>query len=79
MKTKLYIWYMGVGGLPAQACSLVGGSVSVSPHGPRLVDSVGFLVAVLDPSSSPKLSLDSSKRHLLFGCGSLHLFPSAAG
>jgi len=28
---------------PVPACSLVGASVSVSPHGPRLVDSLGLL------------------------------------
>jgi hypothetical protein len=45
MKTKLHVCYTCVGGLdPALACSLVGGSVSVSHHGPRLVDSVGLLV-----------------------------------
>lgn len=69
MKTKLYIWYMGVGGLPAQACSLVGGSVSVSPHGPRSVDSVGFLVAVLDPSSSRNgLIVEEGQRCHRFAC-----------
>jgi hypothetical protein len=44
MKTKLHICYKCVGGLdPGPASSLVGGSVSVSPQGPRLVDSVYFL------------------------------------
>ena len=33
----------------SHAGSLVGGSVSVSPYGPRLVDSVGFLVVSLTP------------------------------
>jgi hypothetical protein len=48
MKTKLHISYICVGGLNAShAFSLVGGSVSVSPCGPRSVDSVGFLVVSL--------------------------------
>jgi hypothetical protein len=48
MKTKLHICYICVGNLgPPHACSLVVDSVSVSPHGPRLVDSVGFLVVSL--------------------------------
>jgi len=34
---------------PSHACSLVGGLVSVSPYGPRLVDSVGFLAMSLIP------------------------------
>ena len=29
---------------PAPACSLVDGSVSVRPHGPKLLDPVGFLL-----------------------------------
>jgi hypothetical protein len=29
--------------------TLVSGSVSVSPYGPRLVDSIGFLVVSLNP------------------------------
>ena len=50
MKTKLHICYRCVGGPgPASACSLVGGPVSVSPHGPRLVGSVGLLVVSLTP------------------------------
>lgn len=44
MKTKLHISCICVGDLcPVHACSLFG-SVSVSPHGPRLVDSAGLLV-----------------------------------
>jgi hypothetical protein len=50
---KLHICYkcvcMCVG--PAPACSLVGHSVFVSPHGPRLVDYVGLLVVSLTPSA----------------------------
>jgi len=45
MKTKLHIWYICVGGLgPSHECSLVYSAVSVSPYGPRLMDSVGFLM-----------------------------------
>jgi hypothetical protein len=44
MKIKLHISYICVGSIgPSHACSLIGGSVSVSPHGPRLVGSVDFL------------------------------------
>jgi hypothetical protein len=83
---KLCIGYKCVGGLgPAHTCSLVGGLVFVSPHQPRLVDSVGLLVVslTLPPSGSLTSSPHSSTRlpelHPKFGCGSLHLFPSAAG
>jgi hypothetical protein len=48
MKTKLHICHKCVRGLgPACACSLVGGSVPVNPHGHRLVDSVSLLVESL--------------------------------
>jgi hypothetical protein len=58
MKTKVLICYICVGGLgPAHACFLVGGSVSVSSYGPRLVDSVGLLDVSLTPQSSSILSL----------------------
>jgi hypothetical protein len=45
METRLHICYICVGGLgPFRACFLVYGSVSVSPYGPRVVNSEGFLV-----------------------------------
>ena len=45
---KLCICYICKGGLgPFPACSLDGGSISVSPYGFRLVDSVSFLVVSL--------------------------------
>ena len=47
MKTKLYVCFLcvEVGRLgPAHVCFLVGGSVSGSPQGSSLADSVGFLV-----------------------------------
>ena len=48
METKLHICYICAEGLgPAPACSLVGGSGSVSPHGPRLLDPLGLLVVSL--------------------------------
>ena len=48
MKTKLHMCYKCVGGLgPVSAWSLVSGSVSVSPHEPRLIDSVGLLAVSL--------------------------------
>ena len=84
MKTKLHICYLCVGGLLSGscACSLVAGSVSVDPYGPRLVDFVGFFCGVLDLSGSSILPLPSSMRFpelwLMFSSGSLLLFPSAA-
>ena len=53
---KLHTCYKCVRGLdPAPACSLVDGSVSVSTHGPRLVDRVGLLVVSLIPLVSSSL------------------------
>jgi hypothetical protein len=47
MNTKLYNCYICVGDRgPSHACSLVGGSVSVSPYWLRLVDSIGLLVPI---------------------------------
>ena len=44
MKTELHSCYICAEGLGlSHECSLVGGSVSESLYGPRLVDSVGFL------------------------------------
>lgn len=84
MKTKLSISYICVGDLgPVNACSLVGGLVSVSPHGPQLVDSVGLLVEFLSPLGPFFLPPTCFPRLLelclMFGCGSLHLFQSASG
>jgi hypothetical protein len=51
MNTKLYICYKCVGSLgTVPVCSLVGGSGSASPHGPRLFGFLGLLMVVLDPS-----------------------------
>jgi hypothetical protein len=63
----------------AHAPSLVGGSVSVNPHGSRLVDSVGLLVVLLTPLvpsivPRPHSSTRLPEFHLMFGCRSLHLF-----
>lgn len=50
MKTKLHICSICVEGRgPYHACSLVSGSVSVSPYGPRLFDRLDFLVVPLNP------------------------------
>jgi hypothetical protein len=53
--------HMGLG--PDHACSLVGGSVSGSPQGSRLVNSVGLLIESLSPLGSsivpPSLPQDS--------------------
>jgi hypothetical protein len=72
---------MGRGPRSNPACSLVGGSVSVSPEGPRLVDSVGFHVVSSIPWLSPssQVSTRFPKFYLMPDCGFLHLFPSAAG
>jgi hypothetical protein len=81
-KTELHICYKCVGLLgPFLACSLVGGSVSVSSHRPRVVASVGPLVVFLTPLASSILSPTLPQDFLrcsMFGCGSLHLFWSAA-
>jgi hypothetical protein len=48
MKNKLHICDICVSSLgPAHAYSLVGGSVSVNPYGPKLVGPVGLLVVSL--------------------------------
>ena len=63
--------------------SLVGGSDSGSPQGSRLIDSVGLLVESLSffwsLNPSPNSSIRLPELHLMLGCGSLHLFPLAAG
>ena len=55
MNTKLHICYKCVKG---PACSLIGGPVPISPHGPRLVDS-GSLnplsCSILSPHTFAKL------------------------
>lgn len=57
---------------------MIVGLVSVSPHVPRLVDSVGFLVVPLTPTTLLSLFCRVPKLFLMFSCGSLHLFPSVA-
>lgn len=48
MKTQLHICYICVWGIgPSHTHSLVGGSVFVSPYGPRLIVSVSFPVVSL--------------------------------
>ena len=83
MKTKLIICYICVGWGLGLVCSLVGGSVSGNPQGSELVDSVGLLVEPLSLLGSSILPPNSSTRlpepGPMFGCGSLHLFQSAAG
>jgi hypothetical protein len=70
MKTKLNTCYKCVGGLdPAPECSLAGDSVSVSSHGPRVVDSVGFLVV---PLTSLTCSLGSYARLLSASTAEYH-------
>lgn len=63
-------------------CSLVGSSASRSPCGPRLDDSVDFLMASFTSQASsnlPPTPPQDSQAHSMFGCGFLHLFPLAAG
>jgi hypothetical protein len=84
MKTKLHNCYICAEGLgQSHACSLVGGSDSVSPCGPGLVDSVGFLFLYLTSLAPANHSSPSSsgfpKLCLVFGCGSLHLFLTFPG
>jgi hypothetical protein len=78
MKTKLHIYFKCIEGLgQALACSLVGGSVSVRHHGPRLVDIVGLLVVFLTSLTHSILSPSSTgipEFHQMFSCGSQHLF-----
>ena len=63
MKTKIHICYECVGGLSPALVFLVVGSVSVSHHGPRLVDSKGLLLVSLTPLAGsilfPTLPQDS--------------------
>jgi hypothetical protein len=78
MKTKLQVCCAG--GLGSyHAYSLIGGLISVSPDGPRLVYSVGFLVVLLTPLASsilpPPLPQDSQSS--VDGC--LYLLVSASG
>jgi hypothetical protein len=55
-KTKLHICYICVGVLgQTHVCSLVGGSVSRSPQGSRLFDSVGLFVECPCPLASSAL------------------------
>ena len=52
------------------------------PCGPRLVDSVGFIImslTYLAPKNPFSPSAGFPKLHLVFGCGSLDLFLSVAG
>jgi hypothetical protein len=68
----------------SHAGSIMATVVSVSFHEPWLVDSVGWVLLVaFDPSgfysSSYLSSVGFPEVCLMFGCGFLHLFPSAAG
>ena len=76
--------------VPVSVYSLVCGSDSESSQGPRFVDSFGLLVrfpSISGPSIlSPNSSLPTSNSFisvpdlcLMFGCGYLYLFQSAAG
>ena len=81
MKTKVHIYYKCVEGLGlATACFLIGSSVSVSLHGPRIVDYVGLLVVSLASLASsnllPTLAQYSLSTALCLAMG-LDLFSSA--
>ena len=79
MKTKLHICYKYIVDLGlAPACSLVGGLVSVSPYGPRLVDCVGFswCSGPLWPTQSyPPVFHRTLKLPLMFGYLCVHFHP----
>jgi len=79
MKTKLHICYKYVGGPgPVPAGSLVGGSVSVSPQGPRLVDSVGLTVVSFLPACNADSSVRCQSPALCLAVG-LSMFSSTSG
>jgi len=61
------------------ACSLVGGSISVSIHELKIVDYVDHLMMSLTPDASSNLSPTLAQDSLMFDYGTLNLFPSAAG
>lgn len=71
----------------SRACSLVNGLVSVSPYGPRLVDSVLVSLTALVPSIPLSLVPQDSFFCRIFQAlpnvwlwvSSLHLFPLVAG
>ena len=81
MKTKLHTCYIYPASLsPAHAHALVDGLVSGNPQISKLVGSIVLLwipnpLYVLNPlpNSSPRIP----RLYLMFGCGSLHLFPWA--
>ena len=58
---------------------LVGGSVSGSPQGSRLVDSVGLPVEFISLKFSQSFPQLIPELHPMFSYGSLHLFQSAVG
>jgi hypothetical protein len=65
-------------------CMLFDWWFSLGTHKPRLVDSVGLLMVSLTPLpflSTPTILFHRSPREccLIFGCRSLHLFPSGSG
>jgi hypothetical protein len=83
MDTELHVCYICAEGLhPVRVSCLVGGSVSESYPGPRLVESVGLPVELLSNSGSsisppPNSSIRVPELYPVFGCGYLHLFQSA--
>lgn len=82
LKKELYIWYICVEVLvPACVCSVIGGSVSESPHWLRL-EFVGLPIEFLYPpghSILPSTLTQDSHGMSMFGCGPLNLLQSAAG
>ena len=78
MKTKVCICYTRAG---THICPLVGGSVSGSPQGSRLVDcwsSCRVPIASWFLNPYPNSSIRLPELGLMLGCGSLHLFQSVA-
>jgi len=81
VKTKLQICYTCAECLDlSRACYLVGGSVSVTLSWSQVSRFHGFSCGVSDLAGSFNLSSTTFPEfYLMFGCGSLHLFSSAAG
>jgi hypothetical protein len=83
MQIQLHKCYICVEGLgTSQLCSLIGTSVSMNPHQPRLVDYVGVSY-VFDPCGSLTslfpLTHKITQLHIIFGCGSSHQLQQLLG
>jgi hypothetical protein len=79
MKTELSMCYIHMEGELGMACicSLVGGSVSESHQGSRIVDFVSGVPIAWALNPSPNSPRTVPELFPIFGYGSLHLFQSA--